>query len=164
MSGTFVLFLQNGVKCVERLRGFWYNMNMGRIICLDVGDVRVGIAVSDTLHIIASPLLTYTRVGDFNTDVKAVADIVSEQKAELIVSGLPLRLDGNETIQTEKATEFANAVSKLSRVSVLFRDERLTTVEAEEILLQNKMRRDKRKKVIDQVAAVIILQSYLDSL
>lgn len=132
-------------------------------MALDVGDVRIGIAVSDTLHMLAHPLETYKRTGNDETDVKYIVDLAKAQQTELIVAGLPLRLDGNETLQTQKSTCFAQSVADGAGLRIVFRDERLTTVEAEEILLQHNMSRAKRKQVIDQVAAVIILQSYLDS-
>lgn len=159
------LFCCNVVKNVDIFAIIWYNICiMGRILALDVGDVRIGIAVSDTLHILAHPVETYTRTGNEQTDINHIVDVAKAQQAELIVAGLPLRLDGNETLQTQKATCFAQSVADSAGLKLIFRDERLTTVEAEEILLQSNMRRDKRKKVIDQVAATIILQSYLDSI
>ncbi len=130
---------------------------------MDIGDARIGVASSDLLHVIAGPVETYKRTGDWQKDVNYIVELAKKQQAEKIVSGLPVRLDGNETLQTQKAREFAEAVRESSGLPLVYLDERLTTVEAERILIERNMRREDRKKVIDQVAAVIILQNYLDS-
>ena len=134
---------------------------MGRILALDVGDVRVGIAVSDLMQIIANPLETYVRAS-LDKDVEHIRKIVKEKEVELIVSGLPRNLKGEETIQTQKTRDFASAVAEACGVPVRFYDERLTSVTAERVLLEGNVRREDRKKVIDKVAATIILQNYLD--
>lgn len=136
---------------------------MGRIFALDIGDARIGVAASDLLHMLANPVETYKRTGDFEKDVNYIATLAKTKEAEVIVSGFPVRLDGNETIQTQKAREFAEAVKHATGLPLVYVDERLTTVEAERILIEQNVRREDRKKVIDQVAAVIILQNYLDS-
>ena len=132
-------------------------------MALDVGDVRIGVAVSDLMGIIANPLETYTRKGNLSADAQYVADLAQKQQAELIVSGLPLGLDGCENTQTGKTREFIEELCRHTDVPVKFMDERFTTLSAERVLIQGNVRRENRKKVIDKVAATIILQNYLDN-
>ncbi|MCM1289239.1 MAG: Holliday junction resolvase RuvX [Corallococcus sp.] len=136
---------------------------MGRVMALDVGDVRIGVAVSDLTGIIANPLETYTRKGILSEDAKYIADLAKNNDVELFVSGLPLGLDGKENDQTEKTRLFVEELLKCSDIPVKYMDERFTTLSAERVLIQGNVRREKRKKVIDKVAATIILQNYLDS-
>lgn len=131
-------------------------------MALDVGDVRIGVAVSDLMHIIANPLETYTRSGNLQKDAQYIAHLAAAQQAELLVSGLPLNLKGEEGEQTAKTREFVNELCKHTQIPVRFLDERFTTVSAERVLIQGNVRRENRKKVIDKVAATIILQNYLD--
>ncbi len=136
---------------------------MGRIMALDVGDVRIGIAVSDPMGIIANPLETYTRKGDINKDAKYIVELANSRDVTLFVSGLPLGLNGNENEQTRKTREFIDVLISLTDIPVKYLDERFTTLSAERTLIQGNVRREDRKKVIDKVAATIILQNYLDS-
>ena len=106
----------------------------GRILGLDVGDVRIGIAVSDETRLIATPHSVYTRVG-WGPDTKHIQRLYAETKATLIVCGLPRNM---------------------------FQDERLSTVSAHQALIEGGVRRDGRKGTVDKVAAAVILQSYLD--
>lgn len=132
-------------------------------MALDVGDVRIGIAVSDLMGIIANPLETYTRRGDAERDAKYIADLAKSHEVELFVSGLPLGLNGLENEQTAKTRAFIQQLQKQTDVPVKFMDERFTTLSAERVLIEGNVRRENRKKVIDKVAATIILQNYLDS-
>ncbi len=132
-------------------------------MALDVGDVRIGIAVSDLMGIIANPLETYTRRGDVERDAKYVADLAKAHQVDLFVSGLPLGLNGLENEQTAKTRAFIEQLQKQTDVPVKFMDERFTTLSAERVLIEGNVRRENRKKVIDKVAATIILQNYLDS-
>ena len=125
---------------------------MGRILALDIGDVRIGLAVSDPLGIIANPLETYAR-----------KNIAADTEYIVIVSGLPVRLDGEETAQTKKVRDFVAELEKAWGGKVVFVDERLTTASAQRALLEGNVRRADRKKVVDKVAAAIILQSYLET-
>lgn len=136
---------------------------MGRIMALDVGDVRIGIAVSDPMGIIANPLETYTRSGDVNRDAQYIVKLAESREVTLFVSGLPLGLNGNENEQTRKTRDFIEVLASFTDVPVHFLDERFTTLSAERTLIQGNVRREDRKKVIDKVAATIILQNYLDS-
>ena len=135
---------------------------MGRIMALDIGDVRIGIAISDLMHIIANPLETYTRKGNLQADAEYIVDIAKEKDVELMISGLPLGLKGEETVQTAKTREFVDKLKEICDVPIEYLDERFTTISAERVLIEGNVRREKRKKVIDKVAATIILQNYLD--
>ncbi|MDD2649271.1 MAG: Holliday junction resolvase RuvX [Eubacteriales bacterium] len=132
-----------------------------RLLCLDVGDRRIGIAVSDERRILASVVETYTRVG-YSPDVKRIKELCERYSTEYIISGLPMNMDGSEGGQVQKVREFCGQLENAG-LKVFYQDERMTTVSAEKILMQGNMRRDDRKKHIDQVAAVFILESYLAS-
>ncbi len=140
-----------------------------RKIALDVGDKTIGVAVSDPLCITAQGITTIERIG-IRKDCDKVMDYIREYDCDTVVIGLNKRLDGSDTPQTEKVYEFKKMLenkmrsSKMAHIPIVFQDERLSTVEAEKILIQADMRRDKRKKVIDKQAAVIILQRYLSTL
>jgi putative Holliday junction resolvase len=133
-----------------------------RVLGLDVGDRRIGVAVSDETGLLASPLRTLERVGP-KKDLRAVAALVREHGAAGIVVGLPRNMDGSIGPQAEKVRSFAEALKPLARVPVQYWDERLTTVEAEQILIERDVSRQRRKGLVDQVAAVLILQGYLDA-
>jgi len=139
-----------------------------RILGLDVGDKTVGVAVSDPLGIIATGVTTIERVG-IRKDTGKVLDYIREYECETVVMGLPLGLDGEDTIQTEKVRAFRQMLENklkssgpLSKVNVVWQDERFSTCEAEEVLIEANMSREDRKKIIDRQAAIVILQRYLD--
>jgi len=133
----------------------------GRILGLDVGDVRIGVAVSDETQFIATPHSVYTRIG-WGPDVKHIQKLYEETRAVLIVSGLPRNMDGSIGFQAEKVMAFMEKV-KEAGLPVVFQDERLSTVSAHQALIEGGMRRDQRKGTVDKVAAAVILQAYLDS-
>ena len=132
-----------------------------RIIALDVGDRRIGIAVSDPLGITAQPLETYTRVG-YGPDVRHIAQIAAQYETDQILCGLPRNMDGTQGFQVEKVREFSAKLEEAG-LHIAFYDERMTTMLAEDALLEANMSRADRKKKVDMVAAVMILQSYLDA-
>ena len=132
-----------------------------KIISLDIGTVRIGIATSDIMEIIASAYEVYRRK-NIAEDVKYIASLVSKLDAGEIVIGLPLKLDGSEGQSVEMARAFGEELSKLVSVPIMYQDERLSTVSAERILIESGVRREKRKDKIDSIAATIILQTYLD--
>ncbi len=137
---------------------------MKRKIALDVGDVRIGVAVSDLLGITANPRETYVRKkGDTNADIAYFCEYAKREEADAFVLGLPKNMDGTEGDRTIVTRQFGDMLHEASDLPVLYQDERLTTVSAERMLIDADVRREKRKKVIDKVAATIILQSYLDS-
>lgn len=135
---------------------------MGKKIGLDVGDVRIGIAVSDMLGMIANARESYTRKG-LEKDLRYFTDLAKAENADAFVLGLPKNMDGTEGERVEVTMEFGDKLHEFSGLPVVYMDERLSTVAAERMLIQADVRRDKRKKVIDKVAACIILQNYLDS-
>lgn len=132
-----------------------------KIVALDIGTVRIGIATSDILEIIASAYQTYRRKS-LTEDTKYIANLVKELDAGQIVIGLPLKMDGSEGQSVQMAREFGDELAKITSVPICYQDERLSTVTAEKILIESGMRREKRKDKIDSVAATIILQTYLD--
>ena len=138
-------------------------------IALDVGDKTVGIALSDDLGITAQGLMTLERVG-IRKDTGKILDLVKEYGCDTIVIGLPKKLDGTDSIQTEKVYEFRTMLENKMRstgmknIEIVWQDERFTTVMAERVLIEADLSRKKRKEIIDKQAAVIILQSYLDRL
>ena len=132
-----------------------------KILALDIGTVRIGIAASDIMEIIASAYEVYRRKNE-EADVKYIAELVSKLEAGEIVIGLPLKLDGTEGQSVEMARSFGDKLSKLTEVPIIYQDERLSTVSDQKILIESGMRREKRKDKVDSIAATIILQTYLD--
>ena len=139
-----------------------------RKMALDVGDKTIGVAVSDELLITANGITTLERVG-IRKDCGKVMDMIKEYNCDTVVVGLPMKLDGTDSPQTEKVREFKTMLENKMRstgmadIKIIFQDERLTTVQAERVLIEADVSRKKRKEVIDKQAAVIILQSYLDT-
>lgn len=137
---------------------------MKRKVALDVGDVRIGVAVSDMLGITANPRETYMRKkDDTNADIAYFCEYAKKEDADAFVLGLPKNMDGTEGDRAAVTRQFGDMLEQASGLEVLYQDERLTTVSAERMLIDADVRREKRKKVIDKVAATLILQSYLDS-
>lgn len=138
-----------------------------RKIALDVGDRTIGVAASDELLITAQGITTIERVG-LRKDAGKVMDLIKEYDCDTVVIGLPKRLDGTDSQQTEKVYEFRNMLenkmksSGMGHIEIVYQDERFTTVMAERVLIEADVRRSKRKEVIDKQAAVLILQGYLD--
>ncbi len=133
-----------------------------RILGLDVGDVRIGVAVSDPLEVIAQPLASVKRTS-VREDVESIKRLAEENEAGKIVVGVPKTLNDEVGIQAQKVLDFVEVLGKALEIPIVLWDERLTTAEAERALIEADMSRRKRKKVIDKVAAVLILQGYLDS-
>ena len=133
-----------------------------RIVALDVGDARIGVAVSDASRLIATPVEVIHRVG-FGPDVKKVQEICRRYDTTLILSGLPLNLNGTEGPQAAKVRLFCQQLERVGLV-VYYQDERLTTVTAENALLEENMHRAQRRQTVDKVAAAVILQQYLDTI
>ena len=133
----------------------------GRLLGLDVGDRRIGIAVSDETQLIATPHSVYTRVG-YGPDCRHIARLYGELGCVGVVSGLPLNMDGSAGFQAEKVRAFAAKLEEAG-LPVAFQDERLSTVSAHEALIVGGLRREARKGTVDKVAAAVILQQYLDA-
>jgi putative Holliday junction resolvase len=132
-----------------------------RHLGLDVGDRRIGVALSDETATLASGLETLPRVGP-RKDVRAVAELVRRHGVGEVVVGLPRRLDGGLGPQAQKVLDFADALRVALAVPVVPWDERMTTVVAQRALLEADLSRRERKAVVDKVSAILILQSYLD--
>ena len=133
----------------------------GRIMGLDVGDKTIGVAVSDLMGLTAQGVKTIKRVGK-KKDIEALKEIITERQVNKIVSGLPKNMNGTLGPQGEKVIKFCELLEEETGIKIEYWDERLSTVAAERTLIQGNVRRENRKGVIDMVAAVIILQGYLD--
>lgn len=133
----------------------------GRIMGLDVGDKTIGVAVSDLMELTAQGVKTIKRVGK-KKDIEALKEIIKERQVNKIVSGLPKNMNGTLGPQGEKVIKFCELLEEETGIKIEYWDERLSTVAAERTLIQGNVRRENRKGVIDMVAAVIILQGYLD--
>lgn len=134
---------------------------MKRAVGLDIGDRRIGVAASDPFGEYAMPCETYFRTRDLQRDAAAVAKIAEEKGAAVIVCGLPLNADGTEGIQAEKTRRFAEVLSEKTNIPVEWEDERFTTMAAREVQIAGGVKRDKRKRTIDSIAASYILESFL---
>jgi len=132
-----------------------------RLLALDIGDVRIGVAVCDALEIGAYPLRTVTRVGSLKRDIAALATLVIEQEADAVVAGLPLSLDGSVGPQAEKVLGFVRALRRAVATPVVTWDESLSSVDADELMIARGVSRQKRRAMIDQMAAVMILEAYM---
>ena len=136
---------------------------MLRILAFDIGEKRIGVAVSDPLGITAQGIETYHRTEDLEQDVAHLIKLANGYKPVKIVFGLPRNMDGSYGFQAQITREFADAVLAKWDGDHAFQDERLTTASARRVLIEADVSRDKRKQVIDKVAAVVILQSYMDA-
>lgn len=132
-----------------------------RILALDIGDARIGVAVSDPARIIASPEEVIHRVG-WGPDVRRIRELCDQYETTLVLSGWPLNMDGTAGFQSAKVRQFCEQLEKAG-LTVLYQDERLTTVTAEHALLEDNMHRRERRQNVDKVAAAVILQQWLDT-
>lgn len=135
-------------------------MRMERYIAFDIGDKRIGVAISDPFNTYALPSETYFRQG-FDKDVAALALLAKQKGATAIICGLPVNFDGTEALQTAKARRFIEALKAQTSLPVICEDERFTTKMAHETLISEGMRREKRKMYVDALAAANILDGYL---
>ncbi len=131
------------------------------LLGLDIGDIRIGVALSDELGVAAHPLCTLTRKNR-KVDLIAISDLVSIHKVGRVIIGLPISLDGSIGPQAEKIQKFAKRLAQVIDIPIEFQDERFTTAEAEEILRDLNKDIEEQKELIDEVAAVIILTDYLN--
>lgn len=137
---------------------------MGKILGLDLGTKTIGIAVSDSLEIIASALETYRfKENDFDSALKRVIELVDEKKVYKIVLGFPKHMNGDIGEKALLCAEFREKLVEKLNIEVILLDERWTTKLAQNRLLEFDLSRNKRKQIIDKMAAVVILQNYLDS-
>ena len=134
---------------------------MGILLGLDIGDTRIGVAISDELGVAAHPLCTLTRKNR-QVDLIVISDLVSIHEVECVVIGLPISLDGSLGTQAKAVQKFAKRLEGVLDVPIAFQDERFTTAEAEAILRELGKDAREQKGIIDEVAAVLILRDYMN--
>ena len=134
-----------------------------RIMALDVGIRRIGVAVSDPLLLTAQGVCTIER-HSVAEDIAKIQDLIQQYEVSRMVIGLPLHMNGSEGESVEMARQFGAALAAVFAGEIVYRDERLTTVAAEKLLIHGDVSRKKRKQVVDKIAAAVILQNYLDYL
>ena len=134
-----------------------------RILAIDHGTRRMGIAISDELKTIAQPLV-YIPAEPFPDFLVRLTELLREKEADLVLIGMPRNMDGTYGPAAEKVRDFIAKLKQTITVPIKIWDERLTSAQANRVLIQTQTRRDKRKEKVDQTAAAILLQSYLDSL
>ena len=134
-----------------------------RVMALDVGERRIGVAISDPLGISAQGVEVYERRG-LEQDLAHCRALADEWRVERWVLGLPLNMNGSEGAKVEEVQRLGEQIAEITGLPVDYMDERLTTVEADEIMKEAGVRREHRKDYVDKIAAVWILQGYLDSL
>lgn len=135
---------------------------MERYIGLDLGTKTIGVAISDPLLIFANGLVTIKRK-DINSDIQEIKKVIKENEVSKIVIGMPYNMDGSKGPSAQRVMSFVDLLKKEIDNEIIYVDERLTTVSAERVLIENKVRRERRKDHVDKIAATFILQSYLDA-
>lgn len=133
-----------------------------RAIGLDLGSKRIGVATSDRSGLIATPYTVLQRTGDRARDHRAIAEIVAEFEASVVVVGLPLSLSGESGPAAKGVIEEIEQMSSVVGVPIETYDERMTSVKANEVLMERKMKAQARRRVVDKVAAAVMLQAWLD--
>ena len=132
-----------------------------RVIAFDIGNKRIGVAVSDPFNEYAMPCETYTRTGDLERDAEALVKIALGRSVSVIVCGMPVNFDGTESVQTVRTQRFIEALKSKTDLPIVLEDERFTTMQARETQIMGGVKREDRKKTIDSIAASYILESYL---
>lgn len=130
---------------------------------IDIGEKRIGLAISDPTNCIAQPLIVLERKGNFS-EMKELQQIIEENLVDEIVVGLPVSMSGKEGKQAQRVKNYISWLKDYVHLSIVEWDERLTTSLAEKVLISADVSRGKRKKVVDKLAAAVILQGYLDSI
>ena len=133
---------------------------MKRWLALDLGHVRIGVALSDPLGITAQPLTVLKSAGT-QKDIAAIGELVNQHAVTRVIVGFPLNMDGTESETTRKVREFSRKLARRLNVPVFYVDERLTSKQAERIMIEGDSRREDRRQKIDKVAAALLLQSAL---
>lgn len=134
---------------------------MERILGIDVGDKRIGVAVTDPLQITAQGVMTLKRKTR-EDDLEAFRELIAKYEIKKVVAGLPLNMDGSESSQTRKTINFCQFIKKRLKIEIIYIDERLTSSWSEKVLIEGNVSRENRKDYIDMLAAQMILQSYMD--
>lgn len=136
---------------------------MSRALGLDLGSKRIGVAVGDRTGTIASPLSVLQRSGSVRRDHEAIARLVAEEEADIVVVGLPLNMNGSAGPAAQAAVAEAAALATVVGVPVVTFDERRTTVTADRAMIEADMRAQARRRIVDKIAAAVMLQNWLDS-
>ena len=144
------------INCIH-----YYDINMKRFLALDIGHKYIGIAVSDPMGWTAQGLTTITR-DENKTELEIIGDYLEEYDVEAVVIGMPINMNGTYGPMAQMVEEFGTELSDKYSIEVIYQDERLSSVAAEQVLIQGSIRRENRKNYIDKVAATLILQTYLD--
>jgi putative holliday junction resolvase len=134
-----------------------------RALALDLGSRRIGVALSDSGGTVATPYETVHRSGDRERDHRRIAELVTDTEAEIVVVGLPLSLDGGQGPSATVVLDEVGALAAALPVDVVTWDERLSTVEAQRAMRTMGVRKGRRRQIVDQLAATVILQSWLDA-
>ena len=134
-----------------------------RALGLDLGSKRVGVAIGDRTGTIASPLQVLQRSGSVKRDHEAIAKLVIEEEADIVVVGLPLNMSGSSGPAAKAAIDEAAALATVVAVPVVTFDERRTTVTADEAMMEANMRAQARRRIVDKIAAAVMLQNWLDA-
>jgi len=132
-----------------------------KILALDYGTKRIGVAISDCLLITAQGQDSIERT-DLSRDLEVIAKIIKDNDISEIVIGLPLNMNGTHSLKTKEVVEFMGILTKVTDVPIKTWDERLTSMQAERVMLEGDLSRQKRRKLSDKIAAQLILQNYLD--
>ncbi|NLC16599.1 MAG: Holliday junction resolvase RuvX [Clostridiales bacterium] len=132
-----------------------------RVLGIDYGDKRIGFAISDQFRIIASPLEVYSRK-TLKQDLEYIKKIIDAHQVDTVVIGLPINMDGTLGDRAIKTQEFGEQLKQIINLPIVYIDERWTSKESERVLIQSNVRREKRKSLMDKIAAQNILQRYLD--
>lgn len=136
-------------------------LNVKKIVALDIGNRRIGVAISDPFGEYAIPCDTYIRTGNFGEDIKSVAHIAKEKGAQLLVCGMPINADGSPSAQTKQTKKFIEILKKETNIPIYEEDERYTTIEAHASQQSFGVGRRESKKTVDSIAASYILDSFL---
>ena len=129
-------------------------------MALDVGNKRIGVALSDELQILAQPLYTIHRKG-IERDIEEIVKIINDNNVEEVIVGLPKNMDGTTGFQGEKTIKFAEVLRRSTDRPLIMWDERMTTISARRIMIENDVKQKDKKNLVDTIAAVVILETYL---
>ena len=129
-------------------------------MALDVGNKRIGVALSDELQILAQPLYTIHRKG-IERDIEEIVKIINDNNVEEVIVGLPKNMDGTTGFQGEKTIKFAEVLRQSTDRPLIMWDERMTTISARRIMIENDVKQKDKKNLVDTIAAVVILETYL---
>ena len=157
---------KKGKEMIDGRAYLCYNKRMlgQKVIAFDIGNKRIGVAISDPFNEYAIPCETYFRTRNYAVDVQAIADIAKQRGAKIIVCGMPVNFDGSESIQTIKTQEFVDALKAVTDLPIELEDERFTTMQARETQIMGGVKREDRKRTIDSIAASYILEGYLSKM